>query len=104
MLKAEVEPAPPRYSLEEINITVRTLDNGVKAINNAGNVVGTLDTPEHHPAAFLYHNGKISLLGTLGGKESWASAINDKGQIVGVSQRAQGERSLCMGTRTNARD
>ncbi len=89
-LKAEVEPAPPRYSLEEINIPARASDNGVKAINNAGDVVGTLDTAEHHHAAFLYHKGQVRLLGTLGGKESWASAINDTGQIVGVSESVAG--------------
>ena len=31
-------------------------------------------------------------LGTLGGKESWAESINDKGQTVGYAQTAAGEK------------
>lgn len=35
--------------------------------------------------AVLWKNGKISNLGTLGGSESFAQAINDRGQITGLA-------------------
>jgi probable HAF family extracellular repeat protein len=54
------------------------------AVNNLGQVVGYsyLDDVNRH--AFLYTNGTLSDLGSLGGY-SGANAINDKGIIVGFS-------------------
>jgi probable HAF family extracellular repeat protein len=40
--------------------------------------------------AVLFDKHGVRLLGTLGGRDSRALAINDKGQIVGVAQTAQG--------------
>ena len=52
------------------------------SINNAGVIVGqaTTQTGQYH--AFLYKNGAMSDIGTLG-TSSYAYAINDAGQIVG---------------------
>ncbi len=59
---------------------------GAAAINNRGVVVGGVQ-----PGAccttkgFIYKDGVMKLLGTLGGNSSAASAINDVGQVAGVS-------------------
>jgi probable HAF family extracellular repeat protein len=69
------------------------------AINNNGQVVGSgiyTETFQYKPHAFLLakSNGKLMDLGTLEGKkesQSCATAINDRGQIVGWSQTASGK-------------
>lgn len=53
-------------------------------INESGQIVGQTQTPQGDHA-FLYSNGSMQDLGTLGGDFSIANAINDSGQIVGYS-------------------
>ncbi len=63
------------------------------AINDAGLVVGSADvsakpgTEPHH--AVLWRKGVRQDLGTLGGTESRALAVNTPGQIIGISSIAQ---------------
>ena len=55
-------------------------------INKAGLVVGTADLDSNHPHAVLYRDGKLQDLGVLPNQDaSYATGINDSGQVVGYS-------------------
>jgi len=58
------------------------------AINNLGQVVGEHWWPESGclSHAFLYSGGTVHDLGTLGGRDSRATALNEGGTIVGTSE------------------
>lgn len=66
-------------------------------INISGQVVGNSELSYNHGGsihAFLYSNGSMQDLGTLGGGNSSANAINNSGQIVGYSDTGTSTNSF----------
>ncbi len=57
-------------------------------INDAGQVVGGSYDASANFHAFLWQNGSMQDLGTLGGDYSAAEAINENGQVVGTARLA----------------
>lgn len=55
---------------------------GANAINNAGQMTGVMRVPGGSHA-FLYTNGDVRDLGTLGGTRSFGSGISDNGMVTG---------------------
>ena len=67
--------------------TVTDLGNlTVNAINDAGQIVGS----KNDHGAILWDKGKITNLGTLGRRYSYAYDINNKGQVVGEVKTKKG--------------
>ncbi|MBV9848408.1 MAG: HAF repeat-containing protein [Armatimonadetes bacterium] len=62
--------------------------SGAMAINNKGQVVGSLRDAGWHNYAVLYHDGSVTRIGTLPGYTfSMVAAINDRGQVAGTAER-----------------
>ena len=57
-----------------------------RGINNRGQVVGEALVASGNVNAFIYFDGTITNVGTLeGGRNSYALAINDRSQVVGIA-------------------
>ena len=67
-----------------------------RAVNNRGQIVGQVEDHTGLSRAFLFENGVLKELGTLGGILSAALAINDAGIIVGHSRDFDGEPHACL--------
>ncbi|MBD1804346.1 DUF3466 family protein [Microcoleus sp. FACHB-SPT15] len=73
------------------------LPSSANDINNSGQVVGAFSVEivdvntNNNYEAFLWQDGTVIELGTLGGTNSEANAINDLGQVVGEAQTSSGD-------------
>jgi probable HAF family extracellular repeat protein/YD repeat-containing protein len=75
---------------EVIELGLGNVGNPVD-INDAGTVTGTIITSPEIAKAFIWKNGQIAYLPTLGGAGSVAWAINNRDQVIGFSNTANGE-------------
>ena len=64
-------------------------DADVHAVNDRGQMVGVAETASGYQG-FLWDNGTLVWVGTLGGDESKVEDINSQGQMVGCAEDAQG--------------
>lgn len=83
--------APPRYLVHDLGLAdSATLNDLNESRVGCGSirVGGSEEEPLHHAAIFM--EGRRIDLGTLGGSESIAYALNDQGQVVGASRTAAG--------------
>jgi probable HAF family extracellular repeat protein len=72
------------------NIIAGIGDTRAASMNNRGQVVGSYGLDYDSYQAFLYSDGQIKELGTLGGGQSLATHVNDSGLIAGTSRTASG--------------
>jgi len=67
------------------------LESTGHGINNVGMLVGSTETLDQKTRAFIWDNGSLRRLGTLGGDNSYGYGINDHGDVVGSSDLANGQ-------------
>lgn len=67
-------------------------DSSAADVNARGQIVGTSGTASGRQRAFLWQDGKMTDLGTLGGRDSAAAAIDVRGEVVGTSLTAKPAR------------
>jgi probable HAF family extracellular repeat protein len=60
-----------------------------RAINSSGWIAGATGSGATS-SVFIYHNGKFTILGTLGGNSGIGNGINASGQVAGYSTNAAG--------------
>lgn len=74
-----------------LSFSFRLREQAADQLNERDEVAGTLWTASGETRAFLWSDGELRVLGTLGGEMSRANGINDRGEVVGESQTASGE-------------
>jgi len=92
-------PAATMYSITDLGTLGGATFTTANSVNNAGQVAGTSGD-----SAFLWQNGTLTGLGTLGGRFSDGLALNSNGWITGLSETAGGEFHAFLWDGTTMRD
>lgn len=77
--------AQAQYTITDLGVLPGGISTVASAINNRGQVTGGSVLSVSTTHAFLYSNGQMRDIGTLGGDFSDGASINDHGQIAGTS-------------------
>ena len=81
--------AQTSYSITDLGVINTNGYSVAKSVNSSGQVTGAAGSNNTNLSeVFLYSNGSMSSLGTLGGASGIGNAINTTGQIAGYSQNA----------------
>jgi probable HAF family extracellular repeat protein len=78
----------PSYLVTDLGVTAGFSTSYASAVNNPGDVAGVEHNSTGVAHAFVWHDGVMTDLGTLGGPSSWAYGLNDFGQVVGQAETA----------------
>jgi probable HAF family extracellular repeat protein len=83
-------PAAKRWQITDLGTLGGSYKDCVAAaINGSGQIAGGCGDARGRQHAFVWDKGTLTYLGTLGGHDSGASLINDRGQIAGTSLTAK---------------
>jgi probable HAF family extracellular repeat protein len=85
LILAKTSLAEVRYSVTDLGAAFAGNGSIAYGINNHGDIVGTVQF-DSYSSGFLYSNGSVTTLATLGGGSSGVGGINDLGQIVGTAE------------------
>jgi probable HAF family extracellular repeat protein len=77
--------APPELQVTDLGTLAGGCCSFAEAVNERGDVVGTSDVGDTISHAFLWRDGEMTDLGTLGGLSSVGQDINERGDVVGYS-------------------
>jgi probable HAF family extracellular repeat protein len=122
-LSAHLVQGTDSISIDELTLGLGTLGGpnssiNWNGINDPGEAVGMSETSVSDPDGedicgfgthliclpFLWHNGVMSALPTVGGNNGQASAINDRGQVVGYAENGAVDSTCPSGTTNNRVD
>lgn len=86
-----VSAAQTSYTLTDLGVLTKNGFSVARAVNVNGEVTGSEGANNSNLSdVFLYSDGKMTSLGTLGGNSGIGNGINSSGEIAGYSQNSSG--------------